>query len=137
MSITERREQSRSSGSRSSDGCKSEECCGQHSLDSRDWWGVPGLRHGGFFSGGRTATFYTSTPSVETHRPGRTQTSLSITDHKEVPLQVRGSDCSWITTPSLLFYNTLPVMGNSSLIFHLRCPQSIASQSLHRHIALD
>ena len=62
-------------------------------------------------------TFYTSTPSVETHWSERTQTSLSITDHKEVLLSVRGGEGSWITTLPILFFNTLPVMGNSPLIF--------------------
>ena len=79
-------------------------CCSQCSLDAKTGVGgeVPGLRHGGFFSGGRTSNlyfdpakvFYTSTASVENHRPERTQTSLSITDHKEVLLSVRGSEGS-------------------------------------------
>ena len=38
--------------------------------------------------------FYTSTASVENHQPERTQTSLSITDHKEALLSVRGSEGS-------------------------------------------
>ena len=64
------------------------------------------------------ATFYTSTAPVENHWPERTQTSLSITDHKEVTLLVWGSEGRWVTTtPPILFYNTLPVMGNGPLIF--------------------
>ena len=94
------------------------------------------------------ATFYTSTPSVETHWPERTQTSLSITDHKEVPLSVRGVRAAGSQLPLFYFqtclscyfgWNTLPVMGNSPLIFPVLgsilpqkyCP-SVATQT-HSH----
>ena len=75
-------------------------CCSQCSLDSQDLQGVPR----GFFSGERTATFILPSNLLYFYcfcgdlLARRTQTSLSITDHQEVPLSVSGRGGNWITT---------------------------------------
>ena len=83
---------------------------------------MPGLRHGGFFSGGRTATFILPSNLLHLYSfcgdpPARKNTNIFVNYIPQGSSPVRGSEGSWITT--IFQYNTIPGAQGSIITLEL------------------